>query len=210
MNYDRLINFVQNKMRMSHIYQPVMLMALLKGRGRCHEREIAKSLLGHDESQIEYYTEITNNMVGRVLRNHEIVTRHREAKTYELNGYSELRAEQRSELITACESRLQAFVEARGRTIYDHRRVSVGYISGTLKYEVLKRARFRCELCGISADEKALEPDHIIPRVHGGSDDMTNLQALCYSCNVMKRDRDRTDFRLIRESYSNREAGCLL
>ena len=28
MNYERLTNFVQNRMRMSHIYQPVMLIAL--------------------------------------------------------------------------------------------------------------------------------------------------------------------------------------
>jgi ATP adenylyltransferase len=80
MDYETLINFVQSKMRMSHIYQPVMLMTLLNKDGHCHEREIAKSLLGHDQSQIEYYTEITNNMVGRILRNHEIVTRDRQTK----------------------------------------------------------------------------------------------------------------------------------
>ena len=28
MNYERLADFVQNRMRMSHIYQPVMLIAL--------------------------------------------------------------------------------------------------------------------------------------------------------------------------------------
>jgi hypothetical protein len=28
MTYERLADFVQNRMRMSHIYQPVMLMAL--------------------------------------------------------------------------------------------------------------------------------------------------------------------------------------
>src|SRR6266498_3575497 len=108
-----------------------------------------------------------------------------------------------------CQKRLETFVEARGRAIYDHRRVSIGYISGTLKYEVLKRARFRCELCGVSADEKALEADHIVPRNHGGTGDLTNLQALCYSCNAMKLDRDDTDFRAIRESYAYRKAGCL-
>lgn len=117
--------------------------------------------------------------------------------------------EQASTLTSLCQKRLDAFIEARGKAIYDHRRASVGYISGTLKYEVLKRAGFRCELCGISADEKALEPDHIIPRNHGGSDDLSNLQALCYSCNAMKRDRDDTDFRSIRESYEHRERDCL-
>lgn len=144
-----------------------------------------------------------------MLRDHHIVQRDRATKTYTLLGYETLSVEQKNALKELCQKKLDAFIEARGRAIYDHRRVSVGYISGTLKYEVLKRARFRCELCGISADEKALEPDHIVPRKHGGTDDLTNLQALCYSCNAMKRDRDDTDFRAIRESYAYREPGCL-
>jgi ATP adenylyltransferase len=209
MTYETLFDFIDKKMRMSHIYQPVMLMALLSKGDKCHERDIASELLARDESQIEYYTQITNNMVGRVLRDHQIVERDRESKTYRLLGYEKLSAEQKNALRDLCQKRLDAFVEARGRAIYDHRRLSVGYISGTLKYEVLKRAQFHCELCGISADEKALEPDHIVPRRHGGTDDLTNLQALCYSCNAMKRDRDNTDFRAIRESYAYRKAGCL-
>jgi hypothetical protein len=72
----------------------------------------------------------------------------------------------------------------------------------TLRYEILKRAKFRCELCGISADEKALEVDHIVPRNRGGADDLPNLQALCYSCNAMKRDRDEVDFRGIAATSS--------
>ena len=42
-----------------------------------------------------------------------------------------------------------------------------------------------------------------------GSDDINNLLALCYSCNAMKRDKDSTDFRKVRESYEDREEGCL-
>jgi ATP adenylyltransferase len=208
-DYERLFNFINERMRMSHIYQPVMLLSLLTSQGKCHERDIARELLIRDESQIEYYTQITNNMVGRVLRDHEIVERDRSTKTYKLLGFESLTEEQRRTLIELCQKRLEAFIEARGKSIYDHRRVSVGYISGTLKYEVLKRARFRCELCGISAEEKALEVDHIIPRNLGGNDDQSNLQALCYSCNAMKCDRDSTDFRDIRESYMHREPGCL-
>src|SRR4030095_14913885 len=209
MSYETLFDFIDKKMRMSHVYQPVMLMALLSKGGKCHEREIASELLARDESQIEYYTQITNNMVGRVLRDHQIVERDRATKTYRLLGYETLSAEQKTGLTNLCQKKLEAFIEARGKAIYDHRRVSVGYISGTIKYEVLKRARFRCELCGTSGDEKALEPDHVVPRIHGGSDDLSNLQALGYSCNAMKRDRDDTDFRAIRESYANREPGCL-
>lgn len=64
MNYQTLVDFVTNRMRMSHIYQPVVLMTLLRNEGKCQEREIATELLARDESQIEYYTQITNNMVG--------------------------------------------------------------------------------------------------------------------------------------------------
>ena len=48
-----------------------------------------------------------------------------------------------------------------------------------------------------------------MPRNDGGGDEESNLQALCYSCNAMKRDRDDTDFRGIRQSYEDREDGCL-
>ncbi len=60
---------------MSHIYQPVMLMELLKGGGRSSVADIAKSLLAHDQSQIEYYEEITKNMVGDVLTAKNGITR---------------------------------------------------------------------------------------------------------------------------------------
>ena len=98
----------------------------------------------------------------------------------------------------------------RGDNVWEHRRKSSGYISGTLRYEILKRAKFRCELCGISAEQKALEVDHILSRNNGGSDEQSNLQALCYSCNAMKRDRDDTDFRQMNNSYEYREDDCIL
>src|SRR5262245_66524273 len=98
MSYKVLFDFIDKKMRMSHIYQPVMLMALLSNRGKCHEREIASELLARDESQIEYYTQITNNMVGGVLRRHKIVERDKANKTYTLFGYDNLSAKQKDEL----------------------------------------------------------------------------------------------------------------
>jgi ATP adenylyltransferase len=65
--FEILEEFVQNKMRMSHVYQPVMLLELLRQNGTAPRRDIAKALLSHDESQIDYYEQITNNMIGRVL-----------------------------------------------------------------------------------------------------------------------------------------------
>jgi ATP adenylyltransferase len=183
MIYERLTDFVQNRMRMSHVYQPVMLITLLRGGGRSLVRDLARSILAHDESQVEYYENVTKNMVGRVLRNHGIVER--EASVYSLVGYEDLDEAQIQALIELCEAKLDEYKARRGKCIWQHRRVSAGYLSGTLRYEVLKGARFRCALCGVSTDERALEVDHIVPRSRGGTDDPDNLQALCYSCNSM-------------------------
>jgi len=207
MTYEQLANFIENKMRMSHIYQPVMLMTLLKNYGKCHEIEIAKAILEHDQSQVEYYQKITNNMVGRVLRNHQIVEK--TGKDYSLVDYEILTPNQLDKLILLCRQKLHEYIEKRGREIWEHRRGAEGYISGTIRYEILKRAKYHCELCGIAADEKALDIDHIIPRNKGGTDDESNLQALCYSCNAMKRDRDDTDFHAVRESFKHRDENCL-
>jgi diadenosine tetraphosphate (Ap4A) HIT family hydrolase len=143
-----------------------------------------------------------------VLRGHGIVSRDRGSKAYSLNAFGQLTPAQTQQLIDLCKAKLDAFLDARGVEPWRHRKKSEGYISGTLRYEVLKAAKGRCELCGISMKEKALEVDHIVPRNRGGTDDPSNLQALCYSCNAMKRDRDDTDFRGVLKSYETRETGC--
>jgi hypothetical protein len=51
--------------------------------------------------------------------------------------------------------------------------------------------------------------DHIVPRNQDGSDDLSNLQSLCFRCNAAKRDIDSTDFRGLQASYASREAGCV-
>ena len=60
---------------MSHIYQPLMLKVLIQGGGRASIRDIASAFLAHDESQIDYYAEITKRMPGRVLASHGLVQR---------------------------------------------------------------------------------------------------------------------------------------
>ena len=207
MNFPDLKHFLIKRMRMSHIYQPVMLMTLLKEGGVASIENLSKKLLIEDKSQQEYYGNITRNMVGRVLNNHGIVQK--DGKIFKLRNYETYTEDQRIELIQICQEKLNEYIEKRGKRIFEHRRKSAGYISGSIRYNVLKDAKFRCELCGVSADTKALEVDHIMPRNKGGSDDISNLQALCYSCNAMKRDKDSTDFRKVKESYEVREEGCL-
>ena len=200
-------DFIQKRMRMSHVYQPVMLMTLLESGGKASTTKIAKAILDHDESQIEYYEKIVGNMVGKVLRSHGLVKK--EGSDYFLCLDEKLTNEETAHLIELCREKLTEYEERRGEQIWQHRKLSSGYISGTLKFEILKTAQFHCELCGISADIRALEVDHIVPRNLGGTDDPSNFQALCYSCNSMKRDRDETDFRKVRESFNRPVDGCL-
>jgi ATP adenylyltransferase len=206
-SFQLLRKFIEKSMKMSHVYQPVMLKCLLEHGGKASKREIASSILQHDDSQLEYYEKITTNMVGRVLASHGIVNK--KGSEFELAGFSELSQPEVAELASICDTKLQEFIAKRGTLVWSHRKRSDGYISGTIRYEVLKRAKFRCELCGISAEVKALEVDHIEPRNKGGVDDIENFQALCYSCNSMKRDRDNTDFRGMDEAYEHREKECI-
>jgi ATP adenylyltransferase len=200
-------------MRMSHIYQPVMLMELLSNDGKSSVSEIAASLLSLDKSQIEYYEQITKNMVGKVLSDNRGITEKLKSgnriEGFGLVGFDELSQKERQLLIEQCQSKLDEYISRRGSNIWHHRTSAKGYIPGTIRYEVLKQAKYRCQLCGVSAEVKAIEVDHIQPRNHGGSDEIWNLQALCYSCNATKRDRDDEDFREVEKSYGNREAGCL-
>jgi ATP adenylyltransferase len=62
MTYLDLLDFLLNKMRLSHIYQPVMIKALLSNNGELKDKDIAAELLKYDISQIEYYQNIANNM----------------------------------------------------------------------------------------------------------------------------------------------------
>jgi diadenosine tetraphosphate (Ap4A) HIT family hydrolase len=207
-SFKRLRDFIQKQMRMSHIYQPVMIRELLKGGGKASIRKIAGAFLARDESQLEYYEQITKNMPGKVLAKHGIAVR--DGDHYRLTvDLSSLSLAERNELVQLCDEAINTYLEKRGAAVYDHRRAALGYLSGSLRYEVLKRAGFRCELCGVSADERAIEIDHIVPRKHGGEDDLTNLQALCFKCNANKGARDDEDFRAIREGINARQAGCI-
>jgi ATP adenylyltransferase len=207
-SFEHLRDFIQKRMRMSHIYQPVMIKELLTSGGRSSIRNIAAAFLARDASQLEYYEQITEDMPGKVLAKHGIVER--DGPDYRLTTDPlSLFTEERDELIRLCDQAISSYLEKRGTAVYDHRRAALGYLSGSLRYEVLKRAGFRCELCGISADERAIEVDHILPRKHGGQDDKTNLQALCFKCNANKGARDDEDFRKIREGLNARLSGCI-
>jgi len=57
---------------------------------------------------------------------------------------------------------------------------------------VFERDHFCCQSCGKTEGLAQLEIDHIIALSAGGSNDISNLQTLCRSCNQKKKQhRDR-------------------
>jgi len=195
-------------MRMSHIYQPVMIRNLIKNKGKANSESIAKDLLTYDVSQVEYYQLITKNMVGKVLTNNRGIT-HKEGDEYSLLGYESLTAEEQKELIRLCDSKIDEYIEKRGKNIWKHRRVSSRAIPGSIRYQVLKRAGTKCESCGIDNSKRAIEVDHIHPVSKGGKNELANYQALCYVCNSQKSNKDDTEFRQYKELFALRDKDCL-
>jgi 5-methylcytosine-specific restriction endonuclease McrA len=62
-------------------------------------------------------------------------------------------------------------------------------ISAQIRARVRERAQNACEYCHLpQADSPlaALHVEHIIPKIHGGSDDLDNLALACIDCNLHK------------------------
>ncbi|TRU50774.1 MAG: HNH endonuclease [Microcystis aeruginosa Ma_QC_Ch_20071001_S25] len=53
---------------------------------------------------------------------------------------------------------------------------------------VYQRDNYQCQSCGKPEKLAQLSIDHIIPLALGGSNDISNLQTLCLSCNRHKKD----------------------
>lgn len=59
-----------------------------------------------------------------------------------------------------------------------------------LRYDILKRDHFRCQICGATEkDGIKLHVDHIVPVSKGGKTVPSNLRTLCSRCNLGKRDK---------------------
>ena len=202
----KLHQYLNSKMRMSHIYQPVMIRRLLLNEGKALDQSIAEDLSAKDPSQIEYYKDRVNNMVGRVLRKNGIVEKSK--NLYSISGIDSLSIEEIRTLIDICEEKIEDFITTRNIDIWDHRNRNRKPIPGSIIHKVFERAKGRCELCGISKDLKHLEVDHIIPKSLGGSDEIHNYQALCYSCNSRKGNRSKVDYRQMNAVYEKRESSC--
>jgi diadenosine tetraphosphate (Ap4A) HIT family hydrolase len=207
MDYEALKRYLTKQMSMAHIYQPVMIKAILKSSKPVTAEAIAKNILEHDLSQIEYYEKVTKQMPAKYLKKHGVVKQQSDGYVLDL-GNAALTKQQKKTLMALCDAKVAEYKAKRGMGIWEHRRRGRTPVPRSDGFKVLSRAGFHCQLCGISADERHLEVDHIIPKNLGGADTLDNYQALCYRCNSSKRDTDKTDFREWQVLHKHREPGC--
>ena len=193
-----LVDFIENKMRMSHIYQPLLIQSLVESGGQATLRELAVKFLTEEEAEIREMMKTIKKMPVHVLsaknksRKKPIVE--------EEDGVVRLLVEpsdlkERSEILGACARRLHEYVAKRGEGIWDHKWLD-SPTGGAMRFKVLEAGGRRCALCGITSKDRALDVDHIVPHSKGGPSTFENLQILCSKCNRSKGNRSQTDFRV--------------
>ena len=189
MKVRELIDFIRVTMRMSHVYQPLLIRTLVESGGAATVRQLARAFAAADDAQVRLYEKRIKEMPLPVLKKHGIVTVE--------NGIVRLTAnsldfDAEADIIGACNQRISEFLAQRGPGAWSGM-LETSPVSGTIRYEVLARDR-TCRLCGATRDDAVLEVDHIVPRSKGGTNDMDNLQVLCRPCNQGKSNLDATDF----------------
>jgi hypothetical protein len=195
-------------MRISHVYQPLMLMELLGRRSPASAQDVARRIVGEDVTQNEHHTESVKRMVGKVLTGNTI-TRY-ERGTYGLVGgvaegfcaAVELCDAERDELLQLCRQGLDAFRMQCGEEVgclLTQKPAASGTGAATAPRSAARsksgcspgpRAAANAAAPAVAQQtphQRALEVDPIVSRNHGGSDDLSTPQALCFHCNAGKR-----------------------
>ncbi|MGD9537107.1 MAG: HNH endonuclease [Alphaproteobacteria bacterium] len=196
-----LVVFLTERMSMTDVYQPVIIKELLLHDGRRSKAELARVLAQYDVAIQEYYEKVVMRWPRKTLAKHEIVDYDRATREFQLRDFPD-NDEVRATAVQVCERKIAAWLEKKAQ------QDRLSQIGSSIRYEVLKAARGKCQLCGVPALLRPIDIDHIVPRSqankHGkvrkdgvwiDADSLENLQALCMSCNRAKRATDQTDFR---------------
>ncbi len=200
MTFDELLKFVESELRMSHVYQPLLISFLVESGGAATVRQLAQEFALADEASVLHYEKRIKEMPVPVLAKRGVVSKR--AELIELQVVK-LTYEQSSQIRAACEKRIADFLQSRGVEIWSGL-LEMDPVPSTVRYDVLKRDR-KCVLCGATPEidtEVLLHVDHIVPRSKGGSNEMNNLQVLCAECNLGKSNRDDTSFGLSADDIS--------
>ena len=66
--FKSLKKYILEDMSMQHIYQPVMLIELLKNQGNASEETIARVILNRDPTQVDYYIAYSQKLMIYLLK----------------------------------------------------------------------------------------------------------------------------------------------
>ena len=199
-NLAELRDFLVLKMQMRDNYQPVIIKYMLTHNGSASKRELAYALLKNDETKVKYYEKILMRWPKKTLEKHGITIYDKKTQNFKFNfpfKDNQIQEQELSAVIKICNLKSNGWEKAQTS------------VSSSTRFELLKNANGKCQLCGISEKLRPLDIDHIIPqskankngniRNEGGiwmpKDDIQNLQVLCSKCNRGKRDTDTQDFR---------------
>lgn len=205
MTFEELIDFLENKMSMSHIYQPLMISCLVDADGTSTIRQLAQEFSAKDEGNLRDYEKRIKAMPLRVLKSHGVVKQNDNLVSLDT---PKLTLEQKAKLKQLCEQKISSYIEKHGSRLWDYRLQSIVPVPKSVRYKVLKAGGNRCALCGATKKDKVrLEVDHIIPKSRKGTNDISNLQVLCEVCNRAKSNKDDTDFR--NNGTQEKDSDCL-
>lgn len=199
-----LKEFLTKTMSMTEVYQPVIVKELLLNKGRCTKDHLAKALAEYDLSLREYYRRVVMRWPKATLLKHGVIRYELREERFILN--CDPSDKQRQETVAICEAKIMEWIQM------NRDREKTPPVTESVRYRVLKRAKGKCELCGIPSNLRAIDIDHVVPQsrankhgqvvLHGKCIDVhseDNLQALCFRCNRAKRNTDKTDFRRIKK-----------
>lgn len=192
-----LIAFIDDEMRMSHIYQPLLIQSLVESGGQATLRELAVKFLSQEEAEIRAMMETIKRMPVRVLSaknksRKKPIVEEQDGVVRLLAKPSDLK--ERAEILGACARKLHEYVASRGEGIWNHKWLD-SPTGGAMRLRVLEAGGRRCAICGATHKDRLLDVDHIIPRSKGGPSTFENLQVLCSKCNRAKGNRSDRDFR---------------
>ena len=194
MDTEQLLEFLEHKMSMTHIYQPLIIRSLLDAGGSATVRQLAVEVAKSNELDLRYYEKIVKRYPRGALRKHGVIEV--EADRFVLQA-KKLSFQDRARLRALCDQKIGEFLAERGLDAWYYSR---DLVPTSLAYEIFRRCRGVCQACGVGADVERLEIDHIKPRKPssgktGGKTTLDNLQVLCRRCNAGKSNKDATDLR---------------
>jgi 5-methylcytosine-specific restriction endonuclease McrA len=144
-------------MSMTEIYQPVIVKELLRNDGSCTKEQLARKLADYDLSVVEYYKKVLMRWPKDTLTKHGIVHYDRQSQSFELTS---MPTDQlgRDEAVRICDQKIAEWLDRKNK------KEKAPEANASVRYEVLKRAKGKCQLSGIPASLRPIDVDHIVPR----------------------------------------------